>query len=105
MNILNNAHDAVEDQAERVVRLEVSETGGYAIFCVEDNGPGFTEKAREKLFEPFFTTKDVGKGTGLGLSIARNIVEAHHGELTVTSGLQATRVIMRIPKHQPAPDS
>jgi signal transduction histidine kinase len=38
-----------------------------------------------KLFEPFYTTKDADVGTGLGLPIVRDIVNKHHGAITVES--------------------
>lgn len=52
-------------------------------FWVEDQGHGMSEDVLSHLYEPFFTTKD--KGTGLGLATAYKIVEAHHGEIRVTS--------------------
>ena len=48
---------------------------------VRDNGPGLAPEARQSVFEPFFTTKT--KGTGLGMAIARQIVEAHGGQIGV----------------------
>ena len=41
------------------------------------------EQHLEKIFDPFFTTKPVGKGTGLGLSVCKNIIDLHHGVLTI----------------------
>ncbi len=56
--------------------------GGTLVVDVEDNGPGISEKNRGHIFEPFFTTKRTG-GTGLGLSTAKNIVQAHGGDLVL----------------------
>jgi PAS domain S-box-containing protein len=52
---------------------------------IADDGVGIKRIDRERIFEPFFTTKTDGRGTGLGLSIVRNIVERHHGTITVES--------------------
>ncbi len=54
-------------------------------FWVEDEGQGMDDEVLAHLYEPFFTTKD--KGTGLGLATAYKIVEAHHGEILVTSSV------------------
>lgn len=56
-------------------------------FWVEDQGAGMDEEVLAHLYEPFFTTKD--KGTGLGLATAYKIIEAHHGEIRVTSTVGA----------------
>ena len=52
-------------------------------FWVSDTGKGMSEEVQTHLYEPFFTTKE--KGTGLGLATAYKIIEAHHGEIRVTS--------------------
>ncbi len=66
--------DSVKEQAQRWVKLEVS-----------DQGVGIDEEKLRKIFDPFYTTKDVGEGTGLGLSIAYGIVEEHGGWIDVKS--------------------
>src|SRR5208282_204 len=81
LNILNNAIDAVEDSAERTIRIRASGNCGRATIQFEDSGPGFTDLSR--AFDPFYTTKAVGKGTGLGLSICYGIVQECGGEITI----------------------
>jgi len=100
MNLVNNAHDAVEnaDKPSIAVMLEAFytdaafiekhpyfETGNYAHLSVEDNGYGITKKQMKHLFEPFFTTKEQGKGTGLGLSMVFGAIKTHHGYVDVES--------------------
>jgi len=42
---------------------------------------GISEESIGKIFEPLFTTKQ--KGTGLGLASCKNLVEQHHGIISV----------------------
>jgi len=61
-----------------------------------DTGEGISPEMAPHIFEPFFTTKE--DGTGLGLFVAYGVVQAHRGEITVTSepGEGAT-FIVRLP--------
>jgi signal transduction histidine kinase len=56
---------------------------GSAVLEVSDTGLGIAPEKLEQIFAPFFTDKN--RGTGLGLTIAKNIVDKHHGTLTVAS--------------------
>src|ERR1700677_5083545 len=64
-------------------------TGNAAInFEITDHGQGIPEQEQGRLFERFYRSPSVKNqvpGFGLGLAIANNIVQAHHGELTVNS--------------------
>src|SRR5262249_25459910 len=51
---------------------------------VADNGPGVPPDLTDRIFNPFFTTKP--QGSGLGLAIVRKIVDAHDGQIDVSSG-------------------
>lgn len=115
MNILSNALDALEDQAEQIRIAAKREPSGPPLTdqqesaiatdwapCIQikttvlsdervaihiaDNGPGLNPDHCDRLFDPFFTTKPIGKGTGLGMSISYQIVaEKHQGTLTCRS--------------------
>ena len=61
-----------------------------------DAGPGIPENIREKIFLPFFTTKS--RGSGLGLPTAKRLVEAHHGDISITCPpAGGTTVLVRLP--------
>ncbi len=61
--------------------------GEYVKLEIQDTGFGIPEDILDKIFDPFFTTKkaDRERGSGLGLSVVYNIVEDHHGYITVDS--------------------
>jgi signal transduction histidine kinase len=50
---------------------------------IRDTGKGMSPEKAEQIFEPFFSDKN--RGTGLGLAITRNIIEQHHGIISVES--------------------
>ena len=103
MNILNNAIDALENQAgTRVITIKtellVAEKNAVRI-TITNNGPEIPKEVHTRMFDPFFTTKPVGKGTGLGLSIAHQIVvEKHKGKLQCQSHPDhGTKFLITIP--------
>ncbi len=100
LNLLNNAHDAVIDLADKWVRIECQVEAERLEIAVTDSGPGIPPGVAEKLMQPFFTTKEVGKGTGLGLSISKGIIEDHHGELRYDVSSAHTRFVIRMPLKQ-----
>ncbi|MGK0199661.1 MAG: two-component system nitrogen regulation sensor histidine kinase NtrY [Yoonia sp.] len=79
INLVRNAVDAVEEERDPQVSIEVRTMGGSFELRIVDNGPGLANTAN--LFVPFFTTKP--KGTGIGLALSRQIIDAHDGSLTL----------------------
>ncbi|MAS37146.1 MAG: hypothetical protein CL610_24310 [Anaerolineaceae bacterium] len=67
------------------VRVALTTQDGNAIISVEDTGIGIPPEYLSRVFEPFVRVNDKIKGTGLGLSIAKEIVELHDGDISVTS--------------------
>jgi signal transduction histidine kinase len=53
-------------------------------FSVIDSGPGISADQRARVFERFYRVPgQESPGVGLGLAIAREIVELHHGRLSL----------------------
>ncbi len=73
----------VEVDAAEAARRPGLAPGRHVRIAVEDDGPGFTPEALERVFEPFFTTKAPGKGTGLGLAMVLGVARDHHGSAAV----------------------
>jgi two-component system NtrC family sensor kinase len=83
MNLLANAVLAIEEHGVITISTERSPT--RLSVSVRDTGVGISPEHRERIFDPFFTTRPVGSGTGLGLAITFQLVQAHHGEITLDS--------------------
>lgn len=82
-NLLLNAAQAMPEGGRVAIGVHAQAgpgARGYEL-SVADSGPGVPPAIRARLFEPFFTTK--AKGTGLGLAHVRQVVEAHHGTISV----------------------
>ncbi|MFL5308169.1 MAG: ATP-binding protein [Polyangia bacterium] len=98
-NLVENAiHAASEAGHEPQVRIEARTHEGTAVLTVDDNGPGVSADARERIFDPYMTTKE--HGTGLGLAIVRKIVLDHGGDVHVSgqpSPLGGARLEVTLP--------
>ena len=79
-NLLNNALHYGKD-----VGIAVQQTESYVDIMIRDHGPGVPEQALATLFDPYVRLEHGRQsnqsGMGLGLGIARDIVQAHHGQL------------------------
>ncbi len=92
----NLALNAAEAGA-RAVQIEAVRESEALIIDFRDDGPGIPEDAQERLFQPFSGTARKG-GTGLGLVIAREIINAHGGELALAdSGPAGTTFRIELP--------
>jgi two-component system sensor histidine kinase KdpD len=82
------------------VTVHLSNSANVINFEITDHGPGIPEQEQGRLFERFYRSPSVKNqvpGFGLGLAIANNIVQAHHGELTVNSRPGETTFRMTLP--------
>src|SRR5271169_212091 len=94
LNLLLNAIQSMDNPGTIRVLLETEEDA--VLIAVADEGKGIPPENLPNIFRPFFTTK--GHGTGLGLSLARRTVEAHGGQIDVTSEVgKGSRFEIRLP--------
>jgi signal transduction histidine kinase len=86
MNLLLNAGEAAAPVCGTVTLTTgtASDNGSAVVYLeVADTGCGMTPEVRSRMFDPFYTTK--GRGRGLGLSAVQGIVQAHGGQVQLTS--------------------
>ena len=101
-NILDNAQKYSPADAGAIeisVEIEVSDI----LIVVRDDGIGIAEEDLDFIFEPFYRADKArtpqSDGYGLGLSLAKSIIEAHGGNIAVTSAPdQGTTVRIRLPR-------
>jgi signal transduction histidine kinase/DNA-binding response OmpR family regulator len=102
-NLLSNAFKFTPDGGEVRVGVSIVEgaieggleqvhpeaTKGFAEILVADTGVGIPMERLEKIFHRFYQVDDSHvrehEGTGIGLALAKELVEVHHGHITVTS--------------------
>jgi signal transduction histidine kinase len=102
-NILENAIKFTSDGG--AVYVSVRSTATHARVDVRDTGIGLAPENLKSIFERFQQVHVAAYGgLGLGLSIAKDIIELHHGTITVHSeGLgMGTSFSVALPVHVPA---
>ena len=83
-NLLANALKFRGEEAP-VVAVSAARSPREWTLTVADNGPGVSERNRERIFELFARGQVDGEapGTGLGLAVCRKVVELHGGRIWV----------------------
>jgi PAS domain S-box-containing protein len=101
-NIIANGIDAMRDGGNLGIstRKVFTASRDAVRIVIQDNGRGIEQENLTRVFEPFFTTKG-NVGTGIGLWVAKELIEQHHGQITIASsttvGSSGTRVTIDIP--------
>ncbi len=85
INLINNALDAMPNGGE--LRLSAACDHDAVCVTVTDTGCGMDAETQARIFDPLYTTKQRGRGTGFGLVVAKQVLEEHHGTISVESKL------------------
>lgn len=85
------------------LKIEVSGDEKYATVKVINHGDTIAAEDIPLLFNKFYRTDSSRNsktgGTGLGLAITKNIVDLHHGDISVTSDDQITTFIVKFNRY------
>lgn len=86
-NLLDNAVKYSPDN--KIVHVRLSNANGRVAIHVRDRGLGIPTHEQREIFEKFVrgatsSSRNIA-GTGVGLAMARQIVDAHHGTISVES--------------------
>ena len=98
-NLINNALQYTPAGGKVEVRARRTSSGVEVTVC--DSGEGIRPEDLPKIFESFYrgekSRSRATGGAGLGLAISRGIVQAHGGEISVTSQPGDTRFVFTLP--------
>ena len=99
-NLIDNAIKYSGEAKNIIVRAFVEDQ--YLIITVKDFGIGIRKEEIDKVFERFYRGGDeltrTVKGSGLGLTLVKQIVEAHHGKVSVQSEVgQGSTFMVKLP--------
>ena len=99
--LLSNA--AAHGISNEPIEASAARDDSMLVFAVADHGPGLAPGEDSKVFEKFYRGPGTpAGGLGLGLSIARQLVEAHSGQIVAQNRAEGgSRFSIRLPIGEP----
>ncbi|WP_084675075.1 sensor histidine kinase [Hippea jasoniae] len=94
--IIKNAIDAIENNPQGRIVVDVYEEKRNGFIIIKDNGRGLKEEEIAFAMIPFYSTKP--SNMGIGLSLAKFLIEGYKGSITLNSTEgEGTTVTISIP--------
>lgn len=85
-NLLSNAFKFTDDNGFIHIMIEKNAIDNNIKIKVEDNGIGMTKDTADHAFDLFYQGNITNQqGSGLGLALSKELIELHHGKISVTS--------------------
>jgi len=79
INLLKNAHES--GSPSDAIELIIIEEHKHTVIELYDRGCGMSDTVMNSALIPFYSTKSTG--SGIGLALCREIIDAHHGQMTL----------------------
>lgn len=98
-NLLDNALDFTPDRGH-VTFKGTNDERDYSL-TISDSGTGIPVYAHDKVFERFYSLPrpDTGRrSSGIGLNFVREVMNLHHGNITIQPTEQGTEIKLVFPK-------
>ena len=103
INVYDNACQAMlpdkaietNDAQKHTIFVTTQVNNGTAEIITRDTGGGLAPDVLTHVFEPLFCTK--GFGVGLGLPIVKQIMEQHHGSVSISNQRRGAQVVLKLP--------
>lgn len=86
-NLMENAIEAVNavtDDRERTIALQITEDAQGLLILISDSGVGIDPGAQSRIYDMGFSTKSE-EGRGIGMSLIRDIVDRRGGSIEMDS--------------------
>lgn len=100
-NLVNNAIPEMPAGGTVTVRGKADPPAGWILLDVADTGRGMPNEVKESLFSVRVVSRKPG-GTGLGTKIVKDVIDVHHGRISVESVLgKGTTFHIQLPIVQP----
>ena len=85
-NLLSNAFKFTAENGSINVTIDKTADGTLALIKVEDTGIGMSAEDSAHAFEVFYQGhSSTFKGTGLGLALSKELIQLHHGNISIKS--------------------
>ena len=96
-NLLDNAHKY--SPSETAIEIEYLLEDGNAIITIRNQNKSITGFEGEELFEKYRRGNNAANtgGAGIGLWLVKNIVEQHHGQVSLKSTESGIEAVIRLP--------
>jgi len=101
-NLLANAFKYTLDEGQITITVQLDSSTESVVIRVDDDGQGITEEDQKHIFEWFYQGQTASGGSGIGLALSHELVQMHHGNLSVHSKIDSGSTFeLRLPLVQP----